>query len=87
MGEIQICLVHVDMYQKSIDKRRKTKSINGREFEETNDVHCSLQTKKLGKSESTISQHEQEMLDLELDYGIDVPRVEWSESRFSTPTR
>ena len=38
-------------------------------------------------SESTISQHEQEKLDLELDYGIDVPCVEWSQLWFSAPTR
>ena len=39
MGGIQICHVHVDLHQKSIDKKRNIKSSNGGVFEEANVVH------------------------------------------------
>ena len=69
---IQICLVHVDLHQESIDQRTKTESSNGRVLEEANVVHYSLHALGLCRNfqwtrVGTIIQHVEEVMGVELD--------------------
>ena len=95
-GGIPICHVHVYLHHKSIDKRTNTNSSSGRVFAEANVVHYVLHDLGLcwnfRRSRVGVRKyhfpHEEAMLGMELDYGLDVPCVvQWSLMWFSAPTR
>ena len=87
--------MHVDLHQRSADKRRNTPLGKGGVPEETYDVHYAMHKLVCAGafddhewvSESTITQQE-EVMGMELDYEIGIPCVvRWCMLWFSAPTR
>ena len=97
LGGIQICHVHVDLHQKKHGQKNEYQNPAMEKYLKKRMMSIMLCTNWVCAgtfidhewvSESTISLHEEEILGMELDYGLDVPCVvQWSLLWFSAPAR